>query len=134
MLKVAVLSLEKTVLETEAAEVILPTTAGPLGVFTNHQPMVAQLIPGTIQLKNGNKTEEVATLGGFVEILDNQVSIMNDTAELAATPDEAKLQEAIDRAERARQEAKGSGERQAASAFLASSLSKIKGVKRKKRA
>jgi F-type H+-transporting ATPase subunit epsilon len=134
MMKVSVISPEKTVLETEGIEVILPTTAGPLGVLTGHLPMVAQLIAGTVVIKKSQgKPETIATLGGFVEVFEDGVYVMTDTTELAQTPDELKIEEAIKRAEAVKNETKTAGELQTASALLAQNLLHIKGLKRRHR-
>lgn len=130
-MKVSVLSPEKSVLETEAVEVILPTSVGPLGVLIGHEPMVAQLIPGTITIKHDKGEESVATLGGFVEVTPTEVTIMTDSSELATDLNALQIQEAKARAEALASERATKGELQAASALLAQNLIRIKGVRRR---
>lgn len=129
---VSVLSPEKNVLETEALEVILPTSVGPLGVLSGHEPMVAQLIAGTITIKRDKGEESVATLGGFVEVTPTAVYIMSDSSELADDLNELKVQEATARAKALATERASEGEIEAASALLAQNLLKIKGVRRRR--
>lgn len=128
---ISVLSPEKSLLETEAVEIILPTSVGPLGVLSGHEPMVAQLVPGTITIKHDKGEETVATLGGFVEVTPTAVYVMTDSSELAADLDELKAQEATERAKALASERSSQGEIQTATALLAQNLMHIKGVRRR---
>jgi F-type H+-transporting ATPase subunit epsilon len=131
MLTVEVLSPEKVVHHSEGVEVLLPTTAGQLGIRTGHLPVIAQLIPGTLVIKKSSGPDEVlATFGGFVEVFDNTIYVMTDSAELAEDLDELKIQEAIHRAEALKDEAQGEGELRTASALLAQNLLRMKAVHR----
>jgi F-type H+-transporting ATPase subunit epsilon len=131
MLTVEVLSPERPVHRTTGAEVIFPTTGGELGIRTGHLPLIAQLKPGTIVVKHDKEADEVlAVLGGFVEVFENNIYVMADSAELASDLDELKIQEAIARAEALQKEATGEHELQTASALLAHNLVRMKAVQR----
>jgi len=67
----------------------------------NHIPLVSQLSPGEIVIKNNGKEEGLmAVSGGFVEVLPDQVVILADTAERAEDIDEARAEEARQKAEK----------------------------------
>ncbi len=133
MLTIEVLSPEKVVHHSQGVEVIVPTTAGDLGIRTGHVPLIAQLKPGTVVVKKESGPDEVlATFGGFIEVLDNTVYIMADSAELAADLDELKIQEAIHRAENLKNESRNDHDLQAASAMLAQNLLRMKAVRRQR--
>ena len=134
MLIIEIISPEKLVHHTEGVEVIIPTADGEIGVRTGHLPLLAPLIAGPVIVKKQDGSEEtLATLGGFVEIFDNTVSIMTDEAEFAANLDELKIQEAIHRAEELKKEAKDVGDLRTASALLAANLTRMKAIRRHRR-
>lgn len=131
MLTVEVLSPERPVHQTKGVEVLLPTTVGQLGIRTGHRPLIAQLLPGEVVVKHEDgKEETLATFGGFVEVFNDTVTVMADSAELADHLDELKIQEAIHRAEEMKSNATDSGELRTATAMLAQNLLRMKAVKR----
>ncbi|HSI21308.1 MAG TPA: ATP synthase F1 subunit epsilon [Verrucomicrobiae bacterium] len=131
MLTVEIISPEKAIHRTTGVEVILPTTAGELGIRTGHLPLLAQLKSGTVVVKKENGKDEIlATFGGIVEVFENTVYLMVDSAELADDLDELKVQEAIHRAEELKAEAKNTGDLKTASAMLAKNFTRLKAVRR----
>jgi F-type H+-transporting ATPase subunit epsilon len=133
MLTVEVISPEQVVHQTQGVEVVLPTSVGYLGIRTGHRPMLAELVPGTLVIKKENgKEETLATFGGFVEVFQNTIYVMTDSAELADKMDELKIQEAMSRADTLKKEAKDVGELKAASALMAANLLRMKAVRRQR--
>ena len=133
MLTVDVLSSEQALLHTEGIEVIVPTSAGPLGILTGHQPIVAPLVSGTIIIKKSQgKDETVATVGGILEVHDDIVSIMTDTNVLATTIDDVAVKEAELRAANLKRESHDSGTMQAATVAMAQNLLHLKTRGRRK--
>ncbi|MDR0391034.1 MAG: F0F1 ATP synthase subunit epsilon [Planctomycetaceae bacterium] len=98
---------EKTVLDIEAAFVVLPLYDGEFGVLPNHLPTVARLGAGDIRIHKStqpSQNEEPICYyleGGFVEILDDNIVVMSlhaiPTEELDVDIAELQLQKAIDR-------------------------------------
>jgi len=80
--------------EAEAEAVILPTPQGQIEILPNHMPLVSLLSAGEIVIKNGPDEHFLATEGGIVEIANNLVKILADTANEASTLDELKIAEA----------------------------------------
>lgn len=100
MLRLEVVTPYRQVLSTEVESVILPTTDGYLGIMTNHAPLVAGLRIGVVYYgKAGKEKERMAVSGGFVEVSDNKVTILADTAELSEEIDVLRAKEAKRRAE-----------------------------------
>lgn len=101
MVRLEVVTPERTVLTTEAASVIVPAMDGFLGIQYNHAPLVAGLRPGVLLYGEPNQEKErVAVSGGFVEVSDNRVTVLADTAEKAEEIDVARALAAKERAER----------------------------------
>ena len=78
--------------------VVLPATAGELGVLPGHIPMVVQLDFGSLRYKKDGKEEEFAVLGGFAEILRDSVNVFAEGADLADEIDEEEEKQKIKRA------------------------------------
>lgn len=104
IVKLHILTPEKEIYNEEADEVIIPTTAGVIGVLPHHAPLVAQIMPGELEIKHNGKNIPMAVYGGYVEINHNTVSILADYAARVEDIELAKVQEAKERAEKLMQE------------------------------
>lgn len=85
--------------EGEASMVEFNTTEGEIGVLKGHIPMTVIVKPGVLTIY-GEETKEAALHAGFVEILQDKVTIM---AEIIEWPNEIDLERAEEARERARQ-------------------------------
>lgn len=74
------------------------TTEGEIGIYKEHVPTTVIVAPGILTITNGEEQKEAALHAGFVEILQDRVTIM---AEIIEWPYEIDLE----RAEEARQRA-----------------------------
>ncbi|MEK7632062.1 MAG: F0F1 ATP synthase subunit epsilon [Patescibacteria group bacterium] len=91
---------ERIVLETEVSSVNVPTVDGEIGILLNHIPLVSILAPGELRAVTSTGEEQVmAVSGGFVEVRDNAVVILADTAEHAHEIDEQRAEEARQKAQ-----------------------------------
>jgi len=79
--------------------VTLPGSEGELGIFPMHVPLMTQVVPGEILVKQGAEQFILAVGDGFAEITGDRVSILTDMAVKAENIDEAKVEEARRRAE-----------------------------------
>ena len=85
--------------EGEASMVEFNTTEGEIGVYKEHVPMTVIIAPGILTITEEEGQKIAALHAGFVEILQEKVTIM---AEIIEWPDEIDLsraEEARDRAE-----------------------------------
>ena len=99
-LKIEIVTAERTVLEAEAEMIIAPGAEGQLGLLPRHAPLLTMLEPGEIRLKDGGQdTLTFAVAGGFLEILDNKVIVLADSAERADEIDLARAEEAMRKAQ-----------------------------------
>ena len=73
----------KTVYEGDASSLIVPAQKGYLGVLAHHAPIVAQLVPGKITLRDSAGKESGFDLKapGFLEFSGNCATLMLDTFE-----------------------------------------------------
>ncbi len=119
--------------EETATEVTLPTDFGQITILPNHMPLISLLKPGEILIKNGTKETYLATEGGIVEVVDNVVKVLADTAENAESLDELKITEAKKSAETRLANAKDKVESADATAALEKQLAKLSFINRRKK-
>lgn len=103
-LHVQIVTPEKIIFDEQVNEIILPTVNGEITILPNHVPLLTQLAPGEITVKNKDKTDHLAVVGGFVEVAEGKVTILADFAILAKDVSEAEAKAAKERAEKAMKE------------------------------
>ena len=97
---------ERMVYKEEVEQVTLPTTLGEITILSNHEPLVATLVPGVAKLKTKKGEEDVAVSGGFIEVSEgNIIKVLADTAERGFELDLSSIEEAKQRAVKVMQEA-----------------------------
>ncbi len=98
--KVMIVTPDKTAYEGDAVSATIPGLAGYLGVWANHAPLVAAVVPGlvTLKLDDAGNTKFLAVGTGFVEISDNVVNLMTETCEMSHEIDIPRAAEALERA------------------------------------
>jgi F-type H+-transporting ATPase subunit epsilon len=82
-LHLEIVTAEKTVFSGEVDSVTVPGGGGVMGVLANHAPVLSTLKPGELRIKIGNQVDEYAIGGGFIDINNNKVVILADSAERA---------------------------------------------------
>lgn len=96
-----VVTQERTVVLSEVEYVSLPGIDGRFGVLAGHVPLMASLDVGVIEYgPRQGKRRKVALGKGFVELHDNKLVVMANTAELADEVDVLRARQAKERAER----------------------------------
>jgi F-type H+-transporting ATPase subunit epsilon len=99
-MQVELVSPERILFSGEATMVVCRTSDGEIAFMANHAPLIGLLGIGPVRIYDGDRlVERAAVHGGFVEVSNNRVTILSDVAELAATIDVARAQEAKSRAE-----------------------------------
>jgi len=98
--KVMIVTPDNTAFEGDAISATIPGAAGYIGVWANHAPLVAAVVPGLVSLKIDEAgSEKYLSVGaGFVEISDNVVNLMTDTCEMGEEIDVVRAEEALERA------------------------------------
>lgn len=82
MLRVAVISPERTLYDGEATQVIAPAFDGEVGILTGHAPMMTLLGRGTLRVDRDGTEQQFTVAGGFLQVVDNQVRVVTEHAEL----------------------------------------------------
>jgi F-type H+-transporting ATPase subunit epsilon len=81
--------------------VVAPGADGTLGILPNHAPLVSLLQGGELRVESGSGEESIVMHGGFLEVINNRVLILSDTAERAGEIDIERAEAARARAEEA---------------------------------
>jgi len=89
-LTVRVISPDKTVWDSPADEVILPSTTGQLGVLTGHAPLLTALDIGVMRVRAQKDWQTIALMGGFAEVENNEVTILVNGAEAGSNIEKEK--------------------------------------------
>ena len=98
-LTIRVIAPDKTVWDSEADEVILPSTTGQLGILSGHAPLLTALDTGVMRVRPGKDWVAIALMGGFAEVENNEVTILVNGAERGDKIDKETARAAFTQAE-----------------------------------
>ena len=95
---VEIISPEKTILKTDASEVILPSFEGEIGILKNHIPLITFLRPGLINIKGSMEIIFFAE-DGTVEFVKNNLLILTSTAYKLSEISETYIEQLLNKSE-----------------------------------
>ena len=119
-------------LSEDADMVTLPGVEGQFGVYPQHVPLLTQMIPGEIIVRQQSKEHSFAVGEGLIEVTPDHINILTDMAIPADHIDEAKVEEARQRAEARLRDKLSDEEVAATNASLARALAQLN-IKRRRR-
>ncbi len=79
-MQLEILSPDKKIFSGVADGVQMPGTTGSFEVLNNHAPLIASLGKGKVRVRIGNEKKYYEISGGFVEVLNNNVSVLVEGA------------------------------------------------------
>jgi F-type H+-transporting ATPase subunit epsilon len=79
-LKCSVVTPEATVLDIPASFVALPLEDGEIGIAPGHSPFIGRLGYGELRVVAGGSTERFYIDAGFVQVADDEVSVLTNHA------------------------------------------------------
>ena len=82
----------------QASMIEFNTTEGEIGVYKNHIPMTVIIKPGVLTIKESEGEKKAALHSGFVEILQDKITILAEVIEWPGEIDEQRAREAGERA------------------------------------
>jgi F-type H+-transporting ATPase subunit epsilon len=95
-LTVRVIAPDKTVWDSPAEEIVLPSTTGQLGILSGHAPLLTALDTGVMRVRAEKDWLPIALMGGFAEVENNEVTVLVNGAERGDSIDRADAQSAYD--------------------------------------
>ncbi len=96
---VDVVTAERKLYSGEADAVQAPGLEGQLGILPRHAALLTTLSPGALSIKLAGAEETIFVSGGFLEVSNNNVTVLADAAEHAEDIDQARAEEARRRAQ-----------------------------------
>jgi F-type H+-transporting ATPase subunit epsilon len=131
-LRLEIVTPQAIVFSEDVDMVTFPGSEGQMGVYPQHVPLIAMLIPGEI-IVNRNGVETFLAVGeGLVEVTAKKVAIVTDMAIPSERIDEAKVEEARQRAEARLREKLSDEEVASVNASLVRSVAQLQ-VRRRRR-
>jgi F-type H+-transporting ATPase subunit epsilon len=94
-----IVSQDRQVFSGEADIVVLPGSAGVMGILPHHSPLLSTLQYGVITVRSKGAELFFTVAGGIVEVQPDQVTVLADAAENVAEIDVARAEAAKRRAE-----------------------------------
>src|SRR5262249_35599797 len=131
-LKLEIVTPEAVAYSQDVEFVILQGVEGQMTILPEHVQLMTQLVPGEMVARRGGSDEFLAVGEGLVEVTAGKVSIRTDRAVAAESIDEARTEEARQRAVARLREHLSAEEVASVNASLARSLAQLK-VKRRRR-
>lgn len=132
-IKFEIVTAERDVYTDDVDVVIAPGIEGQLGILPNHAPLLTMLQPGELVVRKGSEETAIFVTGGFLEVMQNRVTVLADVAERAEEIDIEKAEEAKRRAEERLRLRPTEMDLTAAEAALRRALIRIKVAERRKR-
>ena len=99
LLHLEIVTPDQVVLDTFVDYVGAPGVDGEFGVLAGHIPLLTALQIGKLYYRVDGKETDVCVSGGFVEVADNKVSVLAQSAELCDNIDIERAKAAKKRAE-----------------------------------
>ena len=78
---------------------VIPTAGGELGILPGHMSLIAKVAEGEIRVSSEGKTQSFTVIGGFMEVLNDSVSVLADHAVRSEEIESQKAEESRTRAE-----------------------------------
>ena len=127
-----VVSAEASIFSGEAAFVVAPASAGEVGIYPNHAPMITTIKPGALRIQLVDTAEEVVIFisGGLLEVQPGIITVLADTAIRGADLDEAKAKAAKEAALEAMKNRASDMDYAKAQAELSEALAQIQAIER----
>lgn len=99
--KLEVVTPDRVVLsDDQIVSVTAPGSEGYLGILANHAPLMSELKIGRLDYRRQDgETGAMAISGGFLDVVENEVTVLAEAAELAEEIDVTRAEESRNRAE-----------------------------------
>ena len=124
---------EKVVYSDEVSEIVVQTVNGEIAILPHHVNLLTQISPGEMIVKKANSLQHLAVTGGFLEVMNNKVSILAEYAIKAQDIEVEKAMEAKKRAEKVMKEKSTDNEIKVAQAEIMKAILELKVATRHKK-
>jgi F-type H+-transporting ATPase subunit epsilon len=94
-LSLEIVTPERRVLSVMVDEVRAPGVLGGFGIRQDHEPFMTVLEAGRLTYVEGGREHHYAVGGGFLQVVDNKVMVLADTAEAAGDIDVERARQSV---------------------------------------
>ena len=94
-----IVTAEKSVFSGEVDSLTAPAHGGEIGILPNHAPFLATIDSGEIRVVTNKEETFMVVSGGFLEVMQNKVTILADTVERLEEIDQERAQSALEKAQ-----------------------------------
>jgi F-type H+-transporting ATPase subunit epsilon len=84
-LHISIIAPDRTVWDSNAEEVILPSSTGQLGILRGHAPLLTALDIGVMRVRTDKDWTPIVLMGGFAEVENDELTILVNGAEEGAS-------------------------------------------------
>ena len=98
-MKMDIITAERTVFSADIELVLAPGVEGELGILPHHAGLMTILKPGELMIRKDGIETFFAISGGFMEVLDNKVTVLADAAENSEEINEERATLAMEKAQ-----------------------------------
>lgn len=99
-MKLKIVAPERIFYEGDVTFLEFTTTEGNMGIYPNHIPLTAIIAPGVLRIHDKDNVKEAALMSGFIEILQDSVTVLAESVEWPDEIDANRAKEAEIRARR----------------------------------
>ena len=131
-IKLEIVTPEAKIFSDDVDMVTLTGTEGEMGILPQHMALMTELVAGEIVAQKGKEHIYLAVGEGFVQVTGDRVAVLTDMAVNAKNIDEAKAEEALQRAQARLAEKTSDEESARLQASLVHATTQLK-VKRRRR-
>jgi F-type H+-transporting ATPase subunit epsilon len=110
-LHISIIAPDRTVWDSNAEEVILPSSTGQLGILRGHAPLLTALDIGVMRVRTDKEWTPIVLMGGFAEVENDELTILVIGAEEGASIDKEAAQKELEEMTQRFNEAETSKER-----------------------
>jgi F-type H+-transporting ATPase subunit epsilon len=130
--RIDVVSAEEEIFSGDAEFIVAPASAGEVGIYPNHAPMISTIKPGALRIKLPETDEETVIFisGGMLEVQPGVVTVLADTAIRGDDLDEAKATAAKAAAEEAMKNRTSDMDYAKAQAELSEAVAQIQAIEK----
>ena len=100
MYHLSIVTPEKVIFDGQVESMIAPGTIGYLEILSHHAPIVTTLQAGELTIKTGDTKQYYAISGGFLEVSQNQATVLGEAIEKAEEIDTNRAEATIEWAQR----------------------------------
>lgn len=84
-MQVEVVSADQVVWSGKGTNIIAKTTDGDIGILAGHSPVLAVLVPSSVEIVCPDGSREIVAVdGGFISVAQGRVSVLSEYASMAS--------------------------------------------------